>query len=143
MPANNKPIYTLTPDVSNNGTTGFATTMNTATADYTGVSANHVLVHTAGANGSYVRRLRFKAIGTNVATVVRIYLNNGSTNGTATNNVFIGELSLPNITATNIAATVDIDYSLEFALQAGFRIYTGLGTTVAAGWIPAAISGQY
>jgi hypothetical protein len=117
--------------------------MTTATGDYTGQSGNHVLVHTAGANGSYVRKLRFKAIGSNVATVARIYLNNGSTAATAANNAFYGEVSLPATTATNTASTVDIEYPLEIALASGNRIYVGLATTVAAGWVPVCVAGQY
>ena len=143
MVANTSPIYTLTPDVSNNNGTTVGGTILTATGDYTGVSANHVLLHTAGTNGSYVRRLRFKAIGTNIATVLRIYLNNGSTAGTATNNLFHGEISMPATTATNTAATTDIDYPMEIALPSGWRIYVGTATTVASGWIGSAIAGQY
>lgn len=143
MPANTAPIFTIVPNVSKDSATGMATDLTTATGDYTGVSANHQLVHTAGANGSYVRRLRFKAKGTNVATVARVYLNNGSANTTATNNTFYGEISLPATTATNTAATVDIDYSMELGLDPNFRIYVGLGTTVAAGWVCTAVSGEY
>jgi hypothetical protein len=140
---NTLPIYTQTPDVSNNNGTGAGTTMTTATGDYTGVSANHVLEHTAGSNGSYIRRLRFKAIGTNVASVARIYLNNGSTHTTATNNLFFGEVSLPATTATNTAATPDVDYVMEIALPPSWTIWVGLGTTVAAGWNCVTIAGQY
>lgn len=145
MPANFNPIFTISPDVSNNGTTGFGGTLLTATGDYTGVSANHILVHTAGANGSYIKRLRFKAAGaTTNASVARIYINNGSTNTTATNNIFYGELSLPIVAAINTAATVDLDYPMEFAIDPSFRIYVGLGTTVTpAGWICTCIAGQY
>lgn len=143
MPANFNPIFTLTPDVSTNNGTSFSSALTTAAADYTGVSTNYGLVHTAGANGSYVKRLRFKAIGTNVASVARIFINNGGVNTTATNNDFYGELSLPATTATNTAATVDLDYPMEFQLPPGFRIFVGLGTTVAAGWDCIAIAGQY
>lgn len=144
MAANTDPIYSKLGDVSSNGTTGMATGMVTATADYTGVSANHVLVFTADStNGGYVARLRFKATGTNTASVARIYLNNGSTNTTAANNSFYGEVSLPATTAINTAATIDIDYPMNFALNPGFRIYVGLGTTVAASWICTAIGGKY
>lgn len=115
----------------------------TATGDYTGVSANHVLLHTAGSNGSFVQRIRAQAEGTNTASVLRIYLNNGSSNTTATNNCLIGQVSLPGTTATNTAATVEVDYPLNIALPAGFRIYVGVGTTVAAGWMCCCIAGQY
>ncbi len=144
MAANTAPIYTLLGDVSNNDGTTFGAAITTATGDYTGASANHVLVHTGDAtNGSYVRRLRFQAIGTNVATVARIYLNNGSANTTAANNVIYGQQSLPATTASNTAATVEIDYPMELALPPGFRIYVGVATTVAAGWVCTAVAGQY
>ena len=144
MPGNSEPIYTRVGDVSTNGSTGMATALVTATGDYTGVSANHQLVFTADAtNGGYVQRLRFQATGTNTASVARIYINNGSTNTTATNNTFYGQVSLPATTAINTAATVEVDYPMNFALNPGFRIYVGLGTTVAASWICTAIGGKY
>lgn len=117
--------------------------MVTATGDYTGVSANHVLAHTAGADGSYIKKIKFKATGTNTASVARIYLNNGSVNTTASNNQFIGEVSLPGTTAINTAATAEPEYPLEMMIPATFRIYIGLGTTVAASWIPTCVAGDY
>ena len=144
MPANSEPIYSKQGDVSANGTTGMATGMVTATGDYTGVSANHVLVFTADAtNGGFVSRLRFQATGTNTASVARIYLNNGSANTTATNNSFFGQISLPGTTAINTAATTEIDYPMNIAMNPGFRIYVGLATTVSAGWVVAPVAGQY
>lgn len=143
MPANTAPIYTKTPDLSTNNGTGMGSTITAAAADYTGASANYVLEHTAGANGSYVRRLRFKAAGTNVAAVMRIFLNNGSANTTATNNTFFGEISLPATTASTTAATIEIDYPMEIALPPGWRIYCGLGAAVAAGWNVVAVASQY
>lgn len=144
MAANTAPIFTLTPEVATNGTTGMSQLVLNAANDYTGIDADVTLVFTADAtNGSYVKKLRFKAGGTNTASVARIYLNNGSTNGTATNNAFYGEVSLPATTASAVAATIDIDYPMEFALPAGFRIYFGLGTAVAAGWACVAIGGNY
>lgn len=143
MVANFNPIFTLTADISiNNGTT-FSSTLTLLVSDYTGASANYGLVHTAGTNGSYVKRLRFKALGTNIASVARIFVNNGGVNTTATNNNFYGELSLPATAQTNTAATVDLDYPMEFQLPPGFRIFVGLGTTVASGWDCMAIAGQY
>lgn len=144
MPGNADPIYSRRGQVSSNGTTGMTTSITTATGDYTGASANHVLVFTADStNGSFVQRLRFKALGTNTASVARIYLNNGSANTTAANNSFYGELSLPATTAINTAATIDIDYPMNVALPAGFRIYVGVATTVAAGWVVTPVAGDY
>ena len=142
--ANKTPIYSIGGDNSVDSTTTMASTFTTAAADYTGATATHnKLVFTAGANGSYVQRLRFKAIGTNVGSVARVYINNGSVNTTAANNTFIGEVSLPATTAVATAATSDVDYQINFALTPNFRIYVGLGTTVAAGWVCFAVAGEY
>lgn len=144
MPANIDPIYSKKGDVSNNAGTGMNALVTAAANDYTGAGANNSLIFTADAtNGSFVQRIRLKAGGTNVASVARIFLNNGSTPGTATNNVFYGEISLPATTLIATAATVEIDYPLNFALPAGFRIYFGLGTAVAAGWVASVIAGHY
>jgi hypothetical protein len=142
--ANKTPIYSIGGDNSTDSGTTMASTFTTAAADYTGATATHnKLVFTAGANGSFVQRLRFKAIGTNTASVARVFINNGSTNATAANNVFYGEISLPATTAIATAATVEIDYPMNFALTPNFRIYVGLGTTVAAGWVCFAVAGEY
>jgi hypothetical protein len=145
MAANTAPIFSKLGDVSSNASTTMAPTFTTAAADYTGATATHnKLVFTADAtNGGFIQRLRFKAIGTNTASVARIFLNNGSANTTAANNSFYGEVSLPATTAIATAATVEIDYPMNFALPAGFTIYVGLGTTVAAGWVCVPIAGKY
>lgn len=142
MAANTNPIYTKKGNLTAL-TTAMVAAMLTATGDYSGISANHVLAHTAGADGSYAKKIRFKAIGTNVASVARIYLNNGGVNTTATNNQFIGELSLPATTAIATAATAELEYPLEMMIPAGFRLYIGLGTTVVGGWVPTVVAGDY
>lgn len=145
MAANTSPIFSLQGEVSSDNSTAMAPTFTTAAADYTGATATHnKLVFTADAtNGSYIARLKFKAIGTNTASVARIFINNGSANTTAANNSFYGEVSLPATTAIATAATVEVDYPMGFALNPGFRIYVGLGTTVAAGWVCTGIGGNY
>ena len=144
MAANTSPIYTLLGEVSVDASTGMSSAITLAAADYTGASANYRLVFTANAtNGGFVQRLRFKAIGTNVAAVMRVFLNNGSANTTPTNNAFYDEISLPATTAITTAATVTIDLPMNMALNPGFRIYVGLGAAVAAGWTVTAIGGKY
>jgi hypothetical protein len=138
MAGNSDPIY------SRVGAIGLGAGITAAAADYTGIGANNVLVFTADStNGGFVQRLRLKALGTNVAAVMRVYINNGSTNATATNNTFFGEISLPATTASTTAATVDIDYPMNFALPPGYKIYVGLGAAVAAGWVVSTIAGAY
>lgn len=142
--ANKAPIYSIQGDLSSDSATTMAPTFTTAAADYTGATATHnKLVFTAGANGGFIQRLRFKAIGTNTASVARIFINNGSANTTAANNSFYGEVSLPATTASAVAATVEIDYPMNFALPPNWRIYVGIGTTVAAGWVCTPVAGEY
>ena len=144
MPGNTLPIFSRVGDVSNNGTTGMNQLVTAAANDFTGAGANNSLCFTSDAtNGGFIQRLRFKPVGTNVASVARIFINNGAANTTATNNVFYGEISLPATTLTATAANIDIDYPLNIAIPAGFRLYWGLGTAVAAGWVVTPIAGKY
>jgi hypothetical protein len=141
MAANSTPIYIKNGNLSSNGSTWMAPTLTTAANDYTWISANNALVFTADAtNGSYIKWLRFKAAGTNVATVARIYINNGSANGTAANNTFYWEITLPATTAVTNAATPDFNYPLGdngswLPLNTWFKIYVWLGANVAWWWV--------
>jgi hypothetical protein len=140
MAGNQSPIF------SRIGAVGLGTGITAVVTDYDGTGANNVNIFTADAtNGGFVQRIRFKAKGTNAVSVARIYINNGSTNGTATNNTFYGEISLPATTASTTAATVDIDYPLNIALPPGYRLYVGISatTTLASGWVPTTIAGAY
>lgn len=75
MAANTSPIYSKLGNITR------AAKLTTQAADFTGVSPFNKEVFTADAtNGSFVSRLRFKALGANVATVARIYVNNGNGN---------------------------------------------------------------
>jgi hypothetical protein len=254
MAGNQAPIYSRVGDIEG------SVILTTAAADYTGNNVNNTIVYQADpTNGGFIQRLRFKALGTNVATVARIYLNEGypalttqalvpgtptaSLSGTGgalqvgsyyavvqsidqygqpsqfsaestvanttsntstitfswagatgantyrlfvgpspsgeviyfpvsgnttsytvanvvpnlvTNlpsqgqpkdfvsvNMFYGEVSLPATTATQTAATTDVDYPMNIALPPGYHVLVGLGTTVAAGWTVTAIGGAY
>lgn len=135
MAANVQPIYTVTPDVA----WGVITTANTA-MDGTGTQ---VTVFTAGANGSYANKLRIKAAGTNVATVLRVFINNGSTNATPANNTLWDEISLAATTASNTQATQWWELPLGFALPNGYKINCAIGTTIAAGIAVTCAGGDY
>lgn len=138
MPANNDPIFSRAPDVQWMPTN--LTTANTA-VDGTGTV---VQVFEADAtNGGFLQRIRVKALGANVATVVRFFLNNGLTNATATNNQLIGDMTLAATGASQTSAQSDIDYPFNMALPAGYRIYATLGTTVASGFAITAIGGKF
>jgi hypothetical protein len=252
MAGNQSPIFSRVGDIQG------SIILTTQAQDYTGNGVNNTIVYQADpTNGGFLQRLRFKALGTNVATVARIYINEGypalantagvpgtpsastsTTGGTLmpgnyyavvqsvdqygiptqfspestvattttntssivfswtpgpsaeyyrlfvgptaggeiiyfttantsytitdvtpnlttnlpaqgqpkdfiSNNMFYGEVSLPGTTATNTAATVDVDYPMNIALPPSYHVLVGLGTSVAAGWTVTAIAGKY
>ncbi len=137
MPANTSPIFPLTPNVG----WGVIDTANVA-KDGTGTV---VTIHTAGANGSRVDKLRYKAKGTNVATVLRVFVNNGSTNATAANNTMIHEETIAATTLSEVAALVngEIPFPDGLVLPAGYKINITIGTTISAGLHVSAHGGDY
>ena len=77
MSGNNNPIFSRVGDIQWVGAA--LATANTA-KDGTGTVAS---VFTADAtNGGYVQKLVARALGTNVATVLRVFVNNGSASTT-------------------------------------------------------------
>lgn len=135
MAANTAPIFIKSANLGNDNGTGMNQLVTAAANDYTGIDADVSVIFTAGADGSFVEKIRFKPGGTNAsATVARIYLNNGADKTVATNNTFIGEQTLPATTAIATAATQEIDYPIGMAIPAGWRLMFGLGTAVAGGW---------
>lgn len=143
MAANTIPIYTLTPKIAYSG---LIQTANTA-KDGTG-TVN--LIFTAGANGARVERVRSRAVGTNVATVLRIFINNGSDPTSATNNVLYAEKTLAATTlseaaelALNELPTTTDPTAFPLYLPAGYRLYCTIGTTVAAGVRVMAVGADY
>ena len=141
MPANTSPIF------SNLGAIQWApaalAAANTA-KDGTGTVSTVFTGNATGNNaGNFVQKLIARPLGTNVATVLRVFCNNGAVNTTASNNSLVAELSLPATTLSEVAAQADIVLPLNFALPAGYKINCTLGTTVAAGYQVSVIGGQY
>lgn len=138
MTANTTPIYSKVGDIQWGATT--VATANTA-KDGTGTV---LTVFTADAtNGGRVEKIRFRAAGTNVATVARVFINNGSTNTTAANNILYEEITLPSTTLSEIAALANQEITLAIALPPGYKINVTIGTTVAAGYYVSVIGGKY
>lgn len=138
MPANNNPIFSSIADIQWSPTALAAA--NTA-KDGTGSVAT---VFTADAgNGGFVSRLVARPSGTCVATVLRVFINNGASNATAPNNILFAEMSLPAVMLSETAAQADYVLPLNFALPPGFRITCTLGTTVAAGYYLSVFGGKY
>ena len=134
---NTSPIYTASGDTQ---WTLSAATANT-TKDLT--TGTIFTAFTASATGGYVQRIRFKPLGTNVATVARVFINNGLTNATAANNTYWDDISLPSTTVSETSAQPTFELPLNMALPANYRIFVTLGTAVAAGYHITTIGGKY
>ena len=139
---NSEPIYSRVADIQ------WAESIVTAHNVIDLTSGTSYLVFTADAtNGGYVRELRAKANPANnsAATVMRVWVNNGSTVGTAANSAIIGELGIPATTTTATAALPDFVYPINFALPAGYKFYVTFGTAPggSAEFTVTAIAGKY
>lgn len=130
------PIFAQTPIFSVGQT---VTTANTA-KDGTGTV---VLIYTAGANGSRIDSIKVRSTGTAVATVLRVFVNNGATNVTATNNTLYTEATIAATTLSEVAATADNLIPMTISLPATYRVYVTIGTTVAAPLQVSAVGGDY
>jgi hypothetical protein len=115
----------------NKGTPGSLTAANTAT-NGTGATGR-LLIFTAGSSGSILPAIRCMHLGTNVATLVRIFRNNGSDPEVAGNNALIAEVALAANTVSQTASSAPYSVAANLVLASGERIYCTLATAVAAG----------
>ncbi len=125
MAANTSSIWPKTPG---NGY-GTVATANTA-MDGTGTV---VTIATAGSEGAALEDVIAAHLGTNIATVIRFFLNNGSTNATASNNILIGEITMPANTLSQVAASIIQKWFANRKLKPGYKVNATIGTTIAAG----------
>lgn len=144
MAGNTAPISSKVGDIQ----WATAAVVKTADTGTDGTGANVVLVFTADVtNGGRVERVRCFHLGTNVATIVRLFLNNGATVATAANNTYIADATCAANTISQVAGqVVAADFSgapFPMALPPGYRIYVSVGTTIAAGLAVTAIGGKY
>jgi hypothetical protein len=138
MAANTQPIFSVAGDIEWGPTV--LTTQNTA-KDGTGTVLTVFSADTT--NGGFVQRIRFRSAGTNIATVARVFINNGLTNTTPANNILYDEITLAATTLSEVAALATYELPLNFALPPGYRLNVTLGTTVAAGYYVSVIGGRY
>lgn len=125
MSANTTPIFSVTGDIQ--WITGMTAANNTI--DIT--SGTSYLGFTADVtNGGFVREARLKASPSQntVATVWRIWINNGLATGTKANSVLLTEIGLPATTTSAVAPQADFVCPLNIALPPGYKIYFTLGT---------------
>lgn len=136
MAAGTSPIFVATPK------NWFASTALAANAAVDG-TGTVVTVLTAGANGAKVKKIRLNHLGSNIATVVRLFINNGSANSTAANNGLVYEYTMAANTLSQVAASVPAEINLDLALAAGYKLNVTVGTTIASGIMVNAEGGDY
>jgi len=90
-----------------------------------------------------VQFITFRPAGTNVATVARVFINNGSTNATAANNVLYKEITLLATTLSETSSQADYVLPLNIPLPAGYKLNVTLGTAVSAGYYISTVGGKY
>lgn len=126
MAQNQSPIFGLTPHTSGI-TTGTSANTN---KDGTGTVAT---IFTAGANGSKIDRVFLQHMGSNVATVIRFFVNNGSTNTTAGNNYLVHEEALAAWSNSETAASTSSIWYANLIMPAGYKLNVTTGTAIASG----------
>lgn len=137
MAANTTPIFLKQPNVQY-----VSTGVNANTAlDGTGTVAT---VFTADAtNGSKIENVSLYHLGTNVATVVRFFVNNGQSNTTVTNNSLVYEVTMAANTLSQTAASVPMTWAANLYLKPGYKLNVTIGTAIAAGIMVFAQGGDY
>ena len=145
---NAAPIYSKVGDIQwtiadgDAGAGGPIKTANTA-VDGTGTMTT---VFTADAtNGGRVDRHIARACGTNTASVLRVFVNNGSA-GSATNTSLVTEVTLPATSISQVAALADVTISgtpFPLVLPPAYKLQVTIGTSIAAGVKVTAVGGKY
>jgi len=145
MPANTSPIYSIVGAVdsvaSNNTGLVVGPTANTALDG----SGTLYKAFTAGANGSYVQKMRFRPVGSPAATVCRVFISDSTTTGT-TDTWLYDEITLPATTLSQTAATSVFELPLNFALDPNYLLYVTFGTSTGSagtGYSIVTIAGDY
>ena len=64
--------------------------------------------------------------------MIRVWLNNGSVNTTATNNSLIAELTIPVTTISAVAAVNFFEIPLNIKIPGGYELYVGMATAIGA-----------
>lgn len=134
--ANTTPIYPGVPVVS-------WTTLTTANNTYTGVGTVGTVFTAHATNGSFVNTIILKALGSNAASVARIFINNGSDSTVAANNTLYREIPLLATTASTTVGLMEYSMPVSLPLPPGYKLTAVVSVTTSAGWNVTAVGGDY
>jgi hypothetical protein len=124
---------------------GKVTTANTALDGQGTYGTTVILLFTAAAEGSRIDEIRLKHLGTNIATALRIYLNDGvDGHADPTHNTLLYDKTIAANTLSQVAEAAEIVIWPDFlVLPAGYKLYASVGTTIAAGIQITVLGGDY
>jgi hypothetical protein len=134
MPANTSPIFALSPELA-------IATVTTATTDRTGATmTNTVTLLTAATNGTKITQIGAKVAGTNVATLVLIFISDT----TGANFKLFDEITMASLVATTTTTSqrAVTTYS-DLQLKAGQVVKVGITVAIAVGVNVFAAKGDY
>lgn len=144
MPANTTPIFSIRPEVL--WTSTAMTAVNTGHIS-SSAATNSFLVFSAGTDGSFVQKIRFRHLPPNsntAATVARVWINNGGSIATFSASTLFDEITIAANTVVQNAASINYELPLNFALPAGYAIYVTLGTApLGSGIVASVVGGDY
>ena len=135
-PNNDKPTWSASSSIQWGSTDGVFRAAGPIKTAATGVDGSDLMttVFTADAtNGGFAHKLKIKPVGTNAATTLRIFINNGSTSGSIQNNILFRESNILAYVISETLAARPHDIDLNLRLPLGYKINVCLGTTIAAG----------
>ena len=145
MAANTAPIYSIAGDVNSvaalNSGLVVGPTANTAQDG----SGTLYKAFTAGANGSFVQKMRFRSVVSPAATVCRVFISSSSTTS-ATVTWLYDEIKLPAVTVSQNSASSVFELPMNFALPANYLLYVTFGTSTGStgtGYSIVTIAGDY
>jgi hypothetical protein len=139
--ANIDPIFPITPNIGGGKVT-------TADTSYETPTTNGVLIFTAGEYGARIDQIKARALGDNIATVLRLFVfDNVSTYHLVHEEALpASEADADGETGDDIDILRDTGYEalpVISALPAGYKIIATVGTTVASGWMITVFGGDY
>lgn len=100
-------------------------------------------------NGSIINEVRIKAApsaGATVATVFRVFVNNGGNPDGLANNALISEITVAATTASNTAALPDYVVPMPrggLVLPPSYRVYGAIGTYSTGTFVITGVGGDY
>ena len=123
---NTSPIFSIV------GDTQWSTLMTANNATHVSGSTSY-MVFSAGTNGSFVQKIRFRHFAIVVstsntnATVARVWINNGDDITVPSNSTLFDEITIAAFTYSASAALTNYEIPLNFALPPNYRLYVTLG----------------